>query len=73
MFEDVTSDLGNIISEVNAKYGANFSKSNHQHSNVNTVFAGLDSLLGVKDSGATNEAGVARPSKQRKDLRSQLP
>ena len=66
-FEDVISDFGNIISEVNEKYGTEFSKFNHKHDNVNDVFTSLDSLEEDTKSGATNESKVARPSNQRKE------
>ena len=67
-FEDVTSDFGEIIKEVNAKFSTNFSEFNHKLDSVNDVFASLDSLEEDKKSGTVNEAKVSRPSTQRNNL-----
>ncbi|MFK5949766.1 MAG: hypothetical protein QM500_13465, partial [Methylococcales bacterium] len=67
-FEDVTSDYGKIINEVNIKFGTNFSLFNHKVDSVNDVFSRLDSLEEEKKSGTTNETKVARPSNTRKEI-----
>lgn len=65
MFEEVTSNYSNVITQLNRKYSTNFDIFEHSDANVAKVFSQLDSLESSSDAGNIDENKVARPSKYR--------
>ena len=64
-FEDVTSDFGNVIKNLNNKFSTEFLEFHHNCENVDNVFKDLDSLEPADRKDFIDESRVARPSTDR--------
>ena len=65
LFDDVISDYGKVISELNKKFGTEYDIFEHNEINVSSVFSRLDVLEASSSSGSIDEDKVARPSDYR--------
>lgn len=70
-FEQVTSDFGEVIREVNRKFGAAFEEFEHTEVNVTRALEIVEQ--GNRDNfGVLDEITVARPSAERERLKAEL-
>lgn len=73
-FEQVTSDFGVVIEEVNARFGTDFATFDHTPQTVERVFARVDEM-DRQDTGqraADPAATTARPTSSREVVKAQL-
>ena len=69
-FEEVTTNFGEVIRRVNARFGTNFKPFEHTEENLQKVFQIVDEM-DKQDTGLSEvkEETVARPSAYRKKLK----
>lgn len=65
-FEDVTSNYGKVVHDLNIMFSKQYGEFVHTQENVDKVFNILDDLEPVKNKQSTNEFKVSRPSQERK-------
>lgn len=70
-FDDITRNFGEIIANVNKKFGTTFNLFSHSPENVRKVFELVDKME-LNFSGSIDETQVARPSVQRKILKKNI-
>ena len=72
-FEDVTSDFGIVLREVNERFGSDFDEFRHTPENVERCFARISGeYQGRTATNAELERIVARPSAEREQLKDVL-
>ncbi len=71
-FERITTDLGGLILEVNARFGTDFAPFEQTEENVRACFAQIDEDYRRRVSGLAFERQVARPSPVRERLKAEL-
>jgi hypothetical protein len=70
-FGDVTRDFGAVLDELNNKFNTSFSEFHHTAENVEKCFAMVEQFSN-QFAGHHDERLVARPSRKREDLKSEL-
>lgn len=69
-FDEVTSDLGDVVGWINSRYGTSYTRFDHTPENVRAVFASMDRWVERQGlSGDQRRRRVARPTTARHDLR----
>jgi hypothetical protein len=71
-FERITTDLGGLILEVNARFGTDFAPFEHTEENVRACFEQIDEDYRRRVSGLAFERQVARPSPVRERMKEEL-
>lgn len=72
-FESVTRDFGGVIDRLNAKFGTSFHRFDHNHANVERVFAIVEEIYRDRGYDDSKERRVvARPVPERAAQRSRL-
>lgn len=71
-FQEVTSDFGEVISKINARFGTRFVPFDHTPENVGRCFQVIEEGNRRKNSGRLVEFIVGRPSEERREVVEQL-
>ena len=71
-FEEVTSDMGAVITQVNARFGTSFAEFDHTEENVRACFEEIDRHYRGQFGSDQFEQVVARPSAERSRIKDEL-
>lgn len=68
-FEEVTSDYGEVIRRINARFGTEFYPFEHDEANVKQVFARVEEVEKLRYKGTIDESMIPRPSPVRRGMK----
>jgi hypothetical protein len=71
LFDEVTSDFGEVIRRVNRRFSTDFGFFEHNETNVQKSFAIIEQKNRERNNGALAELRIARPSQVREKLKTE--
>jgi hypothetical protein len=70
-FDDVTSDFGAVIRQLNARFGTSFEEFQHTSENVARCFEIMEDAK-LKKHGSIDETRISRPSGERETMKNEI-